>query len=238
MIRGTNGISNGIVPMLRVFNNTARYVDQCVLPETIIYTTKGPIKMEDVVVGETEIYNLNGEIEVVENVLEHSYDGKMFSINTTHSLDNLNITPEHPVYCLQGQTKGTNYSVIKNRLKNNLIRPEWINETYRWRYVNISYSYFWEGYENITKEDCYVYGAILGDGSLPNDKSYGYISLHSKNKSHVLEKVEKYFNSKFIRNRTEVNDNTTRIYWNKDVSLPLSIVIYIKIKKNSAIQDG
>lgn len=27
-IKGTNGISNGIVPMLRVFNNTARYVDQ------------------------------------------------------------------------------------------------------------------------------------------------------------------------------------------------------------------
>jgi len=28
LIRGTNGTSNGIVPMLRVFNNTARYVDQ------------------------------------------------------------------------------------------------------------------------------------------------------------------------------------------------------------------
>ena len=27
-IRGTNGTSNGIVPMLRVYNNTARYVDQ------------------------------------------------------------------------------------------------------------------------------------------------------------------------------------------------------------------
>ena len=27
-IRGTNGTSNGIVPMLRVFNNTARYIDQ------------------------------------------------------------------------------------------------------------------------------------------------------------------------------------------------------------------
>jgi ribonucleoside-diphosphate reductase subunit M1 len=27
-IAGTNGISNGLVPMLRVFNNTARYVDQ------------------------------------------------------------------------------------------------------------------------------------------------------------------------------------------------------------------
>jgi ribonucleotide reductase alpha subunit len=28
LIKGTNGKSNGIVPMLRVFNNTARYVDQ------------------------------------------------------------------------------------------------------------------------------------------------------------------------------------------------------------------
>merc|ERR1711976_1028585 len=27
-IRGTNGHSNGIIPMLRVFNDTARYVDQ------------------------------------------------------------------------------------------------------------------------------------------------------------------------------------------------------------------
>ena len=27
-IRGTNGVSNGMVPMLRVFNNTARYIDQ------------------------------------------------------------------------------------------------------------------------------------------------------------------------------------------------------------------
>ena len=27
-IRGTNGTSNGIVPMLRVYNATARYVDQ------------------------------------------------------------------------------------------------------------------------------------------------------------------------------------------------------------------
>lgn len=28
LIRGTNGSSNGIMPMLRVFNNTARYIDQ------------------------------------------------------------------------------------------------------------------------------------------------------------------------------------------------------------------
>jgi ribonucleotide reductase alpha subunit len=40
-IRGTNGSSNGIVPMLRVFNNTAKYVDQCVTPDTLVLTNTG-----------------------------------------------------------------------------------------------------------------------------------------------------------------------------------------------------
>ena len=40
-IRGTNGSSNGIVPMLRVFNNTAKYVDQCVTGDTLVLTDTG-----------------------------------------------------------------------------------------------------------------------------------------------------------------------------------------------------
>ena len=28
LIRGTNGVSSGIIPMLRVFNNTARHINQ------------------------------------------------------------------------------------------------------------------------------------------------------------------------------------------------------------------
>jgi len=35
-IRGTGGTSNGIVPMLRVFNHTAKYVDQCVIGTTLV----------------------------------------------------------------------------------------------------------------------------------------------------------------------------------------------------------
>ena len=57
-IRGTNGKSNGIVPMLKVFNDTARYVDQCLVPETYIYTTTGPIQIQDCVSSETSIINI------------------------------------------------------------------------------------------------------------------------------------------------------------------------------------
>ena len=104
-IRGTNGASNGIVPMLRVFNNTARYVDQCVLPETIIYTTQGPIQIQHCIMNETEIYNLQGDVEVIQNVLEHPYDGEVLEIETMHSIHPLTITPEHPVFVLRGQKK-------------------------------------------------------------------------------------------------------------------------------------
>ena len=222
MIRGTNGISNGIVPMLRVFNNTARYVDQCVLPDTIIYTTKGPMKIQDVVVGETEIYNLKGESEVVQNVLEHPYDGKVYNIKSMHSLEDLTITSEHPVYCLQGQTKGLNYTIIRNRLEKGLIKPDWVevkdlSESDMLAYPIPTYE---KDITSITEEDCYMYGVILGDGCLSNEKSYGYISLHKENKKHILEKAEEYFQNKFVRSRLETKDNITRLYWNKSVNLP------------------
>jgi hypothetical protein len=170
-IRGTNGTSNGIIPMLRVFNMTARYVDQCVTPETIIYTSKGPIEIQNCSIKETQIYNLNGEIETIENVLEHPYEGEMLNIKTSHSIDNLRITPEHPVYVLQGQNKGLNYNIIKNRIEKNLIKFNWIeaknldiNDFIIYKIPN----YFCD-IENISSEDCYIYGVILGDGSMHNN---------------------------------------------------------------------
>ena len=100
--------------MLRVFNNTARYVDQCVKPETLIYTTHGPLKIQDVTINETEVYNLNGEVETIDNVLEHPYSGDLIKLKIQHSIDNLEITGEHPLYILKNQKRGLNYSTIKN----------------------------------------------------------------------------------------------------------------------------
>ena len=101
-IAGTNGVSNGIVPMLRVFNHTAKYVDQCVHPDTIIYTTQGPKAIQHVVEGETAIFNQLGQTEVIQKVLEHQYAGDMLEIETAFSGKFLDITPEHPVYAVRG----------------------------------------------------------------------------------------------------------------------------------------
>ena len=222
-IRGTNGSSNGIVPMLRVFNNTAKYVDQCVVPETIIYTTQGPKQIQHCVMNETEIYNLQGETEIIQNVLEHSYDGEILEIETMHSIHPLTITPEHPVFVLRGQKKGLNYKVIKNRLDKQLCNFEWIDAKDMDVDDMVVYPIpsFSKDIANISTDDCYVYGVILGDGSMSNKTdTSGYISMHTINKKHIADFIINYFNERCVDYTITVDNNTTRIRWNRCIHLP------------------
>lgn len=221
-INGTNGQSSGIVPMLRVYNDTARYVDQCVHPETIIYTTDGPAKIQNCVNNQTKIFNLKGEIEIVENVLEHSYDGEIYNIQTMHCIDNLKITGEHPIYVLSGQKKGLNYKLITNRLDKNIVKFEWrdVKSLTTDDFMVYKIPTHESDDENIDQDDCYMYGIVLGDGTMPNNKAYGTITLHKDKKKHILDFAKNYFESKFIEYNVTTEDNTSKIRWNKSVSFP------------------
>lgn len=220
-IRGTNGTSNGLVPMLRVFNNTARYVDQCVLPDTIIYTTDGPIAICNLIQNENNVFNLTGNVETVKKILEHSYSGEIYNINTMHSLHNLKITPEHPVFSINNQKKGVNYSVIENRLDKGLITPEWtdvknLNNESMIGYAIPSYN---KDIIDITCDDCYFYGLLLGDGHVIKNKNYGHITMNTDTKSKQLDFIKEYFNKNCINFTETVSDERkiTRIRWNKNV---------------------
>ncbi len=112
MIYGTNGTSNGIVPMLRNFNMTARYVDQCFTEETLIHTSDGLISIADIQsgmkvltsgckesveeTGKHYVHNDDGAKWCeVNKVVEHQYDGKILHVYTDIGL--VNVTPSHPV---------------------------------------------------------------------------------------------------------------------------------------------
>ena len=218
-IRGTNGKSNGIVPMLKVFNNTAKYIDQCLDPTTIIYTTEGPIEIQHCTVGETSIFNLNGETEVIQNVLEHQYEGDMLDIETTHSLFSLKITPEHPVYVLPGQSKEINFSITEKKL----VEFEWKDAKDLTTDDMIVYPIPTYSRDNKTllSEDCYMYGIVLGDSCVSNeDNNTGYLSTHTENKSHITDFMINYFEEKLIQYKTTVDENITRITWNKTLHMP------------------
>ncbi len=160
-IRGTNGSSNGIVPMLRVFNNTAKYVDQCVLPETLIYTDQGPKQIASVVPGITRIFNVKGTLETVDRVLEHAYDGPMVEIGTHLPIDPLRITNQHPIFVLRRNE--TSKIHLDNELERRLIGFEWADahtvEPGDWLVYPRPYHVV--DFSVLTEHICYIYGLIL-----------------------------------------------------------------------------
>ena len=178
-INGTNGSSNGIVPMLRVFNNTAKYVDQCVTPDTVIYTTKGPKKIQQVIDGETQIFNRSGHVETIKQVLEHAYDGEMLTFQTRFgSGTSLQITSEHPVLVMANNPFLTWTEDRRSSTTNDRGRETpgvvWTEATNLDIGDMIAHPVpmFYQDIETIGIDDCYLYGILLDAGQQPKHGSY------------------------------------------------------------------
>lgn len=78
-IRGTNGQSTGIVPMLRVYNNTARYVNQCFTPDTLVWGEMGLVCMSAVKVGD-KLVTIDGSFKPVLEVCRRTADEELLAI--------------------------------------------------------------------------------------------------------------------------------------------------------------
>ena len=205
-IRGTNGTSNGIVPMLRVFNNTAKYVDQCVHPETLIYTTEGPMQIQYCVAGKTKVIIRTGKPEVIQNVLEHYYDGEFLLIRTEFCDTPLKITPEHPIYVSRSE------------------RNEWIEakELSVGDQILFSIPTYESDIANIHLDDCRMYGYILINGTINSSTGYsGYYSIDlAKLESDDIEFIKDYLNLHLVEFHSDSGSDSSVIYWKPALQLP------------------
>ena len=230
-IMGTNGTSNGIVPMLRVFNNTARYVDQCIVPNTIIYTTRGPTEIQNVISNETQIFNSIGDYETIQNVLEHSYDGNIYNITTKYAINPLKITEEHPVLCLDFQTRGINYDIntneinydiLKHKIDNGEVSPNWkeVNNLRVGDMLVYSIPSFEKDIPHISEDDCFFYGLLMGNGSYKNENKIGCISFNM-DYNYGFEFVETYLENKCVQYEKSIDGKLINYIWNKNIVIPI-----------------
>jgi ribonucleotide reductase alpha subunit len=114
LIRGTNGTSNGIVPMLRNFNDTARYVDQCFTPDTLVLTQDGPAPISTILPGQ-KVLTSDGTYHNVLKQVVHSYSGTMHSIQLKGHPIPVTVTEEHPI--LSVKTDGRSLEIVLEQLK-------------------------------------------------------------------------------------------------------------------------
>ena len=123
-IKGTNGTSNGLVPMLKVFNETARYVDQCFTGDTEVLTKNGYKKISDINSGEY-VLTSNGEYNKVEERKEFKLDDKLVVIKTTNG--EVKVTEEHQILVVRGVRKDVKRDNIILGLKKGIYSIEWVS---------------------------------------------------------------------------------------------------------------
>jgi ribonucleoside-diphosphate reductase alpha chain len=123
IIRGTNGKSNGLVPMLRVFNNTARYVDQCFGADTLVYTSTGSNKICLIQPG-NYVLSSGGHYVRVNKQLKHSYSGPILNITIEGSQGPVVVTPEHPILSVHA-LGATKFQDVHERLARKLTKIDY-----------------------------------------------------------------------------------------------------------------
>jgi ribonucleoside-diphosphate reductase alpha subunit len=218
-IRGTNGTSNGIVPMLRVFNNTAKYVDQCLDPETIVYTKRGPIKIKNIVIGDKVITD-DGNYYSIGKVLDNEYLGDLYTLDVKHTLYPLKLTDMHPLWTIKNdKCYQRKFDDVINQLDRNLLVPEFIEvkNIDKNDFVGFPIPKYEKDIPQYTEDDCRFYGILLGDGNISSNRNTAYVALNKETKQDTIEFVENYL-KKINANITYTyqNDKYVRLTWTRN----------------------
>ncbi len=190
IIRGTNGKSNGLVPMLRVFNNTARYVDQCFVADTYVHTKTEDglaakkiclFKKDDLVLGS------DGRYQKVTKLLNHSYDGPLCVVKCAGQVEqSIQVTPEHPLLSVRaGDFKS--WSEIRDRLSHGQIQISYnaVGELMPGDYVaspgelKITNAEYWGGFyfRRISSIDRIPFSGALYDMEVEGTHDYTIVGL-------------------------------------------------------------
>ena len=213
LIRGTNGMSNGLVPMLRVFNNTARYVDQCFTPDTVVYTLAGPKAIEDVGISD-KVLTSTGSYETVRLPIRHDATNvPMLDIQLKHGIYPVRTTPEHQVFALKGQAKGINFDLVRNRLDKGYAKPEFYDakDLVEGDFLVFPIPTYECDIPTLTEEDCRFYGIMLGDGHSSSHASY--VCLNTTTKKETAAFVIEYLNNRGVHANIYTENSTQRIQW-------------------------
>jgi len=104
VIRGTNGTSDGIIPMLKVYNSISTYVNQCFTPNTPVYTRDG-IKRMDQVTTDDHLVTLDGSFKKVNEVIVNQKSEEILEIAVACGIEPLCCTKVHEIYALRSKSR-------------------------------------------------------------------------------------------------------------------------------------
>jgi ribonucleoside-diphosphate reductase alpha chain len=186
-IKGTNGRSQGVVPFLKVANDTAVAVNQCFAPETTVFTADGPkpiaaVKVGDLVLGQRGRYR-----EVTERFVYEQESAPMVQVAVKHSVNDLKVTAGHPFWAIPGVPMEQTVERTLERIEAGRFKPEWVEagDLSRGDYVAQVIPAEVVPVAGLSEADARLYGILLGDGHLTRGSEFGVSGNPSRDSGHL-----------------------------------------------------
>jgi ribonucleotide reductase alpha subunit len=149
-IHSSNGYSNGIIPMLRVYNETAKYINQCFAPETNIqvFDIYSPSEKKEIVkpiskidVGDL-VMTIDCSYKKVLNVIKNTIKKEIYYISNSLKKRLVRVTGEHQIYIKRGFTDG--YFSVSELIIGDLVCYPDVSK-YLWYPINYIEKFEYEG---------------------------------------------------------------------------------------------
>lgn len=123
-IAGTNGTSNGIIPFLKIYNETARAVDQCFTKDTKVITDNGKVSISDINIGD-RVLTSDGNYHTVTNKKEFTKTEDLVVIKTKNGVNK--VTKEHQLLVVRNLPLDIEKNNIIDGIRKGIYPIEWIS---------------------------------------------------------------------------------------------------------------
>ncbi len=213
-IKGTNGKSQGVIPFLKVANDTAVAVNQCFAPDTMIYTADG-IKPISTLTTSDLVLGVSGIYRQVTNKFAYNQKDPMVALTIKHSLTPISVTAGHPLYAIRGVPMEQSNDRTIQWLKKGKVKCEWVEagQLKQGDYVAQVIPKEVIRVPEIDEEDARFYGILLGDGHMDKDGHEWGVSGNPQADSH-LEFVREYLRVRGIHfSETGRGDSYVQVRW-------------------------
>ena len=224
-IKGTNGKSQGVVPFLKVVNDTAVAVNQCFAPDTLIHTQRGLLPIRHVREGDL-VLGQGGEYREVTARMVYEQRDAMVTVDVKHSLTPLEVTAGHPLWALRGVPPEQSCARTSAALEAGAIKPDWVDAGHLkvGDYVGMVIPTEVAAVEGFSEADARLYGILLGDGHLSKDGlTWGVCG--NPQRDGYLSFVREHLARRGIPHwETERGETYTQIHWALEHAEGLGVV--------------
>jgi len=186
-IKGTNGKSQGVIPFMKVANDTAVAVNQCLAGDTQVFTATGPRTIDSIKVGDLVLGQRGRYREATKHFVYDQKGAPMVKVRIKHSISDLRVTAGHPFWAIRGVPMEQSIERTLRQIENGRFQPDWIpaGELTPGDYVAQVVPSEVVPVEGLSEADARFYGILLGDGHLTRDREFGISGNPSNDASHL-----------------------------------------------------